>query len=148
MTLASSLDLRLYLITDPDLTGERSLLDVVDKASTSGVGLVQLRDKGAEARDLLALAEALKALLAPKNVPLVVNDRVDVAAAAVSAAILASPICRRPQREKSWARMRSLACRSTGSNRRRPRHPLPSTMLPTARLRLPARNQCRKAGRN
>ncbi|MGI9485253.1 MAG: thiamine phosphate synthase [Geminicoccaceae bacterium] len=82
MTLASSLDLRLYLITDPDLTGERSLLDVVDKASTSGVGLVQLRDKGAEARDLLALAEALKALLAPKNVPLVVNDRVDVAAAA------------------------------------------------------------------
>ena len=82
MTMASSLDLRLYLITDPDLTGERSLLDVVDKASASGVGIVQLRDKGAEARDLLALAEALKALLAPKNVPLVVNDRVDVAAAA------------------------------------------------------------------
>ncbi len=82
MTTTSCLDLRLYLVTDPDLTGERSLLDVVDEASAKGVGLVQLRDKGAEARDLLALAEALKALLAPKNVPLVINDRVDVAAAA------------------------------------------------------------------
>ncbi len=80
--MTSTLDLRLYLVTDPDLTGERSLLDVVDKASAMGVGLVQLRDKDAEARDLFALAEALKALLAPKGVPLVVNDRVDVAAAA------------------------------------------------------------------
>lgn len=82
MTMTSSLDLRLYLITDPDLAGERSLLDVVDEASANGVGLVQLRDKDAEARDLLALAQALKMLLAPKGVPLVVNDRVDVAAAA------------------------------------------------------------------
>lgn len=82
MSGASNLDLRLYLVTDPDLVGERSLLDVVDQASAGGVGLVQLRDKGAEARDLLALAKALKTLLEPKGVPLVVNDRVDVAAAA------------------------------------------------------------------
>lgn len=82
MNGASNLDLRLYLVTDPDLIGERSLLDVVDEASAGGVGIVQLRDKGAQARDLLALALALKALLEPKDVPLVVNDRVDVAAAA------------------------------------------------------------------
>ncbi|MEM7042872.1 MAG: thiamine phosphate synthase [Pseudomonadota bacterium] len=75
-------DLRLYLITDPDLVGERSLLDVVDQATNGGVGLVQLRDKKAEARELLEFAGALKAMLAPKGVPLVVNDRVDVAAAA------------------------------------------------------------------
>ncbi len=75
-------DLRLYLVTDPDLAGERSLLDVVDQASANGVSIVQLRDKDAEARDLLALAEALNVLLAPRGVPLVVNDRVDVAAAA------------------------------------------------------------------
>jgi len=82
MTHASHLDVRLYLVTDPDLAGERSLLDMADQASAGGVGLVQLRDKGADARDLLALAKALKLLLAPKDVPLVVNDRVDVAAAA------------------------------------------------------------------
>lgn len=75
-------DLGLYLVTDPDLVGERTLLDVVGEASAAGVDLVQLRDKGAEARDLLALAEALNALLLPKGIPLVVNDRVDVAAAA------------------------------------------------------------------
>ena len=75
-------DFRLYLITDSDLAGERSLLDIVGQAVSGGVGLVQLRDKHAEARDLLELARALKALLAPKDVPLLVNDRVDVAAAA------------------------------------------------------------------
>ncbi|MGI9506133.1 MAG: thiamine phosphate synthase [Geminicoccaceae bacterium] len=82
MSRASGLDLRLYLVTDPDLAGERSLIDVVDRACAGGVGLVQLRDKGAEARDLLDLAIVLKTLLDPKGVPLVVNDRVDVAAAA------------------------------------------------------------------
>ena len=82
MNRSSNLDLGLYLVTDPDLIGDRSLSDVVDQASASGVGLVQLRDKGADARDLLTLARALKALLEPKGVPLVVNDRVDVAAAA------------------------------------------------------------------
>lgn len=76
------LDLRLYLVTDPDLCPDEALLDVVDQATAGGVGLVQLRDKEAAARDLLEKARALKALLDPKGVPLVVNDRVDVAAAA------------------------------------------------------------------
>lgn len=76
------LDFRLYLVTDPHLAGERSLLDMVDQAVQGGVGLVQLRDKEAEARDLLELARALKARLEPRGVPLLVNDRVDVAAAA------------------------------------------------------------------
>jgi thiamine-phosphate pyrophosphorylase len=76
------LDLRLYLITDPDLSGDRLMLDVVDEAVANGVGIVQLRDKAAEARDLLSIALALKARLDPKGVPLVINDRVDVAAAA------------------------------------------------------------------
>ncbi|MGI9509819.1 MAG: thiamine phosphate synthase [Geminicoccaceae bacterium] len=82
MTRTLPFDPKLYLVTDPDLAHERSLLDVVDEAASGGVGLVQLRDKEAEARDLLALAIALKARLAPLNIPLIVNDRVDVAAAA------------------------------------------------------------------
>lgn len=82
MSRALRFDLGLYLVTDPDMAGDRSLLDVVGEASAGGVGLVQLRDKQAEARDLLGLAEALKALLAPKGIPLLINDRVDVAAAA------------------------------------------------------------------
>ena len=82
MSQAFDVDLRLYLVTDPDLAGERPLLDVVGQALAGGVSIVQLRDKRAEARELLELAEALKVLLEPKGIPLLVNDRVDVAAAA------------------------------------------------------------------
>jgi len=76
------LDLSLYLITDPVIVGSRSLLDVVGEAVSGGVRLVQVRDKTAEAKDLLDLTLALKTLLDPLSIPLVVNDRVDVAAAA------------------------------------------------------------------
>jgi thiamine-phosphate pyrophosphorylase len=75
-------DPTLYLVTDPDLLAGRDLLEVVGAAVRGGVTLVQLRDKRAEARDLYHEALALKALLAPHGVPLIVNDRVDVAAAA------------------------------------------------------------------
>lgn len=76
------IDLSLYLITDPVMAGDRSLLDVVGEAVKGGVSLVQIRDKQAEARDLLERTLALKRLLLPFGVPLIVNDRVDVAAAA------------------------------------------------------------------
>ncbi len=76
------LDLSLYLITDPEMAGDRSLLDVIGAAVEGGVSLVQIRDKKAEARDLLEQTLAFKMLLDPLGIPLVVNDRVDVAAAA------------------------------------------------------------------
>ncbi len=81
MKPAFAFDPKLYLVTDPGLIGERSLIDVVNEACAGGVTLVQLRDKAADARDLLEMARALKALLDPKDVPLIINDRVDVAAA-------------------------------------------------------------------
>jgi thiamine-phosphate pyrophosphorylase len=82
MKRRSTLDFSLYLITDPVIAGMRSLLDVVGEAVSSGVSLVQIRDKNAEAKDLLEQTQVLKMLLDPLGVPLVVNDRVDVAAAA------------------------------------------------------------------
>lgn len=75
-------DPTLYLVTDPDLAGGRALVELVARAVAGGVTLVQLRDKRADARPLLEQARALKALLAPKGIPLIINDRVDVAAAA------------------------------------------------------------------
>jgi thiamine-phosphate pyrophosphorylase len=75
-------DPTLYLVTDPELVGGRSLLELVGAAVQGGVTLVQLRDKRAGARNLLEQARALQALLAPHGIPLIVNDRVDVAAAA------------------------------------------------------------------
>ncbi|MCB9523541.1 MAG: thiamine phosphate synthase [Myxococcales bacterium] len=75
-------DLSLYLVTDPHLLRGRNLIDTCEAAVAGGVTLVQLRDKTAEARDLLEMARGLTARLAPHGVPVIVNDRVDVAAAA------------------------------------------------------------------
>lgn len=79
------LDPTLYLVTDPDLGGGRGLIDVVAGAVRGGVTLVQLRDKRADGRALLEQARALKAVLDPAGVPLLVNDRVDIALAAGAA---------------------------------------------------------------
>lgn len=75
-------DLTLYLVTDPRLVAERGLLATVEAAVKGGVTLVQLRDPHAHGRALVEQARALKALLAPLRIPLIVNDRVDVAVAA------------------------------------------------------------------
>jgi len=73
--------LRVYLVTDAQALRGRPLLDVVMQAVQGGVTCVQLREKQAHTRDFVELACALEAALAPMNVPLVVNDRVDVALA-------------------------------------------------------------------
>ncbi len=72
-------DLRLMLVTDPALTAKRGLIETVHDAVAGGVTVVQLRDKHMPDGDMLALAKALRAELAPRGVPLVVNDRPEVA---------------------------------------------------------------------
>jgi thiamine-phosphate pyrophosphorylase len=73
--------LRLYLVTDqPSLKG-RTLIDVVQAAVQGGVTCVQLREKHASSRDFYAQAVALMELLTPLNIPLIINDRLDIALA-------------------------------------------------------------------
>ena len=74
-------DLLLYLVTDDALCRHRSLTEVVAAAVRGGVSCVQLREKHLPTRDFVAQALALKALLSPLGIPLVVNDRIDVALA-------------------------------------------------------------------
>ena len=71
--------LRLYLVTDQQALRGRTLTDVVLAAVQGGVTCVQLREKQASTREFVALACALNALLKPLQVPLVINDRLDVA---------------------------------------------------------------------
>ncbi len=80
-------DLSLYLIAGSDAVGSCSLLEVVAAAVRGGVTLVQLRDKSAPDAALIDQGRALKALLAPQGVPLIVNDRVAVAAACDAAGV-------------------------------------------------------------
>lgn len=71
----------LCLVTDRDLCGARPLEEVVMEAVRGGVTSVQLREKHLATRAFVATAVHLKALLAPFGIPLIINDRVDVALA-------------------------------------------------------------------
>jgi thiamine-phosphate pyrophosphorylase len=75
------LDLATYLITDTRLCGARGVEEVVRLAVAGGVSLVQLRDPDAKTGPLVEQARALLALLRPAGIPLIINDRVDVALA-------------------------------------------------------------------
>jgi len=74
--------LRLYLVTDRDLAGGRPLAEIVRLALRGGVTAVQLREKSLGASRFLEEVLELQRVLAGTGVPLVVNDRVDVALAA------------------------------------------------------------------
>lgn len=74
-------DLSLYLVTDRTLSLGRSLEDVVEEAVKGGVTMVQLREKDCSSADFYELAINLKKLLAPYKVPLIINDRLDIALA-------------------------------------------------------------------
>ncbi|MEE8274121.1 MAG: thiamine phosphate synthase [Alphaproteobacteria bacterium] len=76
------LDLTLYLVVDPRLCGGRAPLDVVEAAVAGGATIVQLRDNDSTTRRQIDEACRLKAWLEPRGVPLLINDRVDVALAA------------------------------------------------------------------
>jgi thiamine-phosphate pyrophosphorylase len=74
-------DLSLYVILDPSVAGGRTLVDLAGQIAGSAT-LVQLRDKHGSTRAMVEEAHAIQAVLAPSGVPLLVNDRVDVALAA------------------------------------------------------------------
>ncbi len=80
-------DYRVYLVTDRDLCLGRSLEDVTLAAVRGGAGAVQLREKHASSREFLALAKALVSRLQPLGVPVIVNDRADIALAAGAAGL-------------------------------------------------------------
>ena len=80
--MLEQLDLRLYAIVDPENTGGHDLIDLARAVASGGATLVQLRDKVSDTARMIETARALKAALAPFGVPLIVNDRVDVALAA------------------------------------------------------------------
>ena len=78
-----SIDYSLYLVTDstPAILGERDIVAVVEAALEGGVTLVQYRDKASETATLVSTAGKLHAITQKHHVPLIINDRVDVALA-------------------------------------------------------------------
>ncbi|KAI9733731.1 MAG: hypothetical protein M1818_007145 [Claussenomyces sp. TS43310] len=79
----NEVDYSLYLVTDSTsaILGQRNLVDVVEAALEGGVTIVQYRDKVSATAHLIATARKLHAVTKRYNVPLLINDRVDVALA-------------------------------------------------------------------
>lgn len=73
-----SIDLSLYLVTDPALCGERGVVEVVREAVAGGVGIVQLRDKTATDAQIVEQLVELSDVI-DGRAALVVNDRLDAA---------------------------------------------------------------------
>ena len=76
-----NIDYSLYLVTDRGLARDRSMLEIVRAAVQGGVTCVQLREKECSTLDFIEQAFTIKDFLKSRGVPLIINDRVDVALA-------------------------------------------------------------------
>ncbi|MCC7020652.1 MAG: thiamine phosphate synthase [Ardenticatenales bacterium] len=72
-------DYRLYVILDPALTRGRPVADIATAAIAGGATLLQVRAKGATTREHARLVDAVQSVANPHGVPVIVNDRADVA---------------------------------------------------------------------
>ena len=77
----------LYLVTDTELCMGRPVLDVVRAAVAGGVQAVQIREKTGSTRDFLDLAKLLVREVQSKDIPILINDRVDIALASGAAGV-------------------------------------------------------------
>lgn len=80
-------DYSIYLVTDDGCLQGRALIDCVREALKGGVTLVQYRAKTASSAEMYAEALQLKALCDSFNVPLIINDRLDIAMAVGAAGV-------------------------------------------------------------
>jgi thiamine-phosphate pyrophosphorylase len=74
-------DPSLYLVTDRILAKGRPVEFIVEQAVKGGATLVQLREKNCSTLDFVNLAVLIKKMLVPYHIPLIINDRLDVALA-------------------------------------------------------------------
>ncbi len=74
------IDYSLYLIADPHASS-KPLITAVEEIIDQGITCVQLRVKNQSTEEILALAKRLLSLLKPKNIPLIINDHIEIAKA-------------------------------------------------------------------
>ena len=74
-----AVDWSLYVVTDRPLARGRPLEQVVEAALRGGATVIQLREKEASTREFIALGRRLQELCRARQVPLIINDRLDVA---------------------------------------------------------------------
>lgn len=78
----SKIDYTLYLVTDRRLMSCGTVEELAERAISGGAGVIQLREKDCSSREFYELAMRVKKITAPRNVPLIINDRIDICMAA------------------------------------------------------------------
>lgn len=79
--MKTKVDYTLYLVTDRELMSTKTLEEAVEQAILGGCTLIQLREKTASSREFYQTALNIKAITDKYKVPLIINDRVDIALA-------------------------------------------------------------------
>lgn len=82
-----AVDYSLYLITDRSFLKGRSLKSVVEEAIIGGTTIVQVREKDISTREFYKVAMEVKEVTDHYNVPLIINDRIDIAQAINAAGV-------------------------------------------------------------
>lgn len=77
----NNIDYSVYLVTDRDLLKGRKLTEVIEEAILGGTSIVQLREKCASSLEFYEIAKEVKKITDKYNVPLIINDRIDIALA-------------------------------------------------------------------
>lgn len=75
------MDYSVYLVTDRQLSRGRTTLEIVEAAVRGGASCIQLREKDCSTREFIEEAISIRSLLTRYKIPLIINDRVDVALA-------------------------------------------------------------------
>lgn len=83
----NNIDYTLYLVTDRDVLKGRDLCEAIEQSIKGGVTLVQLREKDISSLDFYNLAVSVKKITDKYNVPLIINDRIDIALAVDAAGV-------------------------------------------------------------
>lgn len=87
MYMKAKIDYSLYLVTDRDVLKGRDLCNAVEQSILGGATVVQLREKNVSSREFFEIATSVKVITDKYNVPLIINDRLDIAMAVDAAGV-------------------------------------------------------------
>lgn len=79
--MKDNIDYSIYLVTDRDLMSTETLEEAVEEAIKGGCTLIQLREKECSSLDFYNTAVNVKKITDKYNIPLLINDRLDIAQA-------------------------------------------------------------------
>ncbi|MDR3291727.1 MAG: thiamine phosphate synthase [Methanobrevibacter sp.] len=79
--MGKKFDLKTYLVTNRDNKTEQEFFNIIEQSILGGVSIIQLREKATNSKEFYDIAIKLKKLCDEYNIPLIINDRLDIAIA-------------------------------------------------------------------